>query len=327
MGALADSFGRRFHYLRLSVTDACNFKCVYCLPHGYQRPEGAAPPLSLLEIRNLVSGFAAMGFWKIRLTGGEPTLRRDIVEIAREVSAIPGIRKVALSTNGYRLKQLAGPLCAAGVTALNVSVDSLDAGRFREITGQNRLSDVLEGIEAAYSAGFPHVKVNVVLMRDWNDSDLDAYLEWARDRAVSIRFIELMRTGTNHELFSRRHLSAGVIKLKLLQSGWRIRPRVEGDGPAVEFEHSSSRGRVGLIAPYAKDFCQTCNRLRVSSQGGLRLCLFGEKDHSVRHLLEDERQRGELIAEIHRLIGQKAATHYLHEEKYGNTYDFAAIGG
>lgn len=327
MHELADSHGRRFQYLRLSVTPACNFRCVYCLPNGYQRPAGAQAPLSVSEIRNLVSGFAAMGFWKVRLTGGEPTLRRDIVEIAHEVSSIPGIRNVALSTNGYRLAQLAAPLRAAGVNALNVSVDSLDAERFQKITGQDRLHDVLKGIDTAFSSGFSAVKVNAVLMKDLNDRDLDAYLDWVRRAPISVRFIELMRTGDNRNLFERHHLSAGTIQLKLLASGWTMRRRSEGDGPAVEFEHPDYVGRIGLIAPYSPDFCQSCNRLRVSSQGGLRLCLFGEKDHSLRHLLRFENQREGLIAAVRGLIGEKAATHYLHDGKYGNTQDFAAIGG
>ncbi len=327
MRALADSHGRRFHYLRLSVTDACNFKCVYCLPYGYRKPAGAKAPLSVLEIRNLVSGFAAMGFWKVRLTGGEPTLRRDIVEIAHEVSSVAGIQKVALSTNGYRLAQLAGPLRAAGVNALNISVDSLDKERFWKITGQDRLHDVLKGIDAAFSLGFSAIKVNVVLMKDHNDLDLDSYLKWVRRAPVSVRFIELMRTGDNRELFKTRHLSAGTIQLKLLALGWSMRRRAEGDGPAVEFEHPGYAGRIGLIAPYSTDFCRSCNRLRVSSQGGLRLCLFGEQDHSLRHLLRFEHQKNELIAAVHGRIGEKAATHYLHDGKYGNTQDFAAIGG
>lgn len=327
MDEVSDSFGRRFHYLRLSVTDACNFRCVYCLPNGYKKVASADGPLSLIEIRNLVSGFAAMGFWKVRLTGGEPTLRRDIVEIAHEVSSTPGVLKVALSTNGYRLAQLARSLRTAGVDALNVSVDSLDPARFRKITGQDRLQDVLEGIDAAFGAGFKSVKVNVVLLKDMNDFDLEAYLEWIKSKTLSVRFIELMRTGTNQELFNRHHLSAGTIQLKLLASGWKMRRRAVGDGPAVEFEHPSYRGRIGLIAPYSTDFCQSCNRLRISSQGGLRLCLFGEKDHSLRHLLHSGIQRDELVAEVHRLIEQKAATHYLHEGNYGKTYDFAAIGG
>lgn len=327
MQGLADSHGRRFRYLRLSVTDACNFRCVYCLPNGYRKPAGAQAPLGVSEIRNLVSGFAAMGFWKVRLTGGEPTLRRDIVEIAHEISSIPGIRKVALTTNGYRLAQLAGPLRAAGVNALNVSIDSLNAERFRKITGQNRLHDVLKGIDAAFSSGFSAIKVNAVLMKGHNDLDLDSYLEWIRRAPISVRFIELMRTGDNRKLFEGRHLSAGTIQLKLLAWGWSMRHRSEGDGPAVEFEHPEYVGRIGLIAPYSRDFCRSCNRLRVSSQGDLRLCLFGEEGHPLRHLLRFEHQRDELIAAVRELIGEKAAAHYLHDGKYGNTQDFAAIGG
>lgn len=327
MHRLIDSFGRDFHYLRLSVTDVCNFRCVYCLPNGYQKPERAEEPLTVDEIRNLVAGFAELGLWKVRLTGGEPTVRRDFLELAAAVAATPGIRKVALTTNGYRLKQLASELRHAGITSLNVSVDSLDPGRFREITGTDRLDEVLDGIGAALKAGFETVKVNAVLLRDLNDADLEAFLKWTVDVPVSIRFIELMRTGENEELFRRRHLSGGEVKLRLLRQGWSLRERAPGDGPAVEFEHPEHRGRIGIIAPYSQDFCRSCNRLRVSSTGGLRLCLFGEKDHALRPLLQHESQREELIASVRGLMDRKAVSHYLHEGIYGNTGNLAAIGG
>jgi cyclic pyranopterin phosphate synthase len=324
---LRDSFERACHYLRLSVTDVCNFQCAYCLPDGYRRPVGAEPPLTVEEIRNLVSGFASMGLWKVRLTGGEPTVRRDIVDIVRAVASVGGIRKVALTTNACRLTKLAAPLREAGLTSLNVSVDSLDRRRFHEITGQDRLDEVLAGIDAAFDAGFDWIKVNAVLLRDWNDVDLNAFLGWIRERSITVRFIELMRTGDNSTLFARHHVSAASIQARLVRDGWMARAREEGDGPAMELVHPEYRGRIGLIAPYSKDFCTTCNRLRVSSQGGLRLCLFGEADHSLRAHLQTPDQLEELRDEVQRLIGQKAVTHDLHRGNHGTTSHFAAIGG
>ncbi|MEK6578603.1 MAG: radical SAM protein [Bdellovibrionota bacterium] len=225
MKQLEDSHGRRFQYLRLSVTDACNFRCVYCLPNGFSKTTDEAP-LSVSEIRNLVRAFVNMGFWKFRITGGEPTLRRDIVEIARTISEIPGVRKLAMTTNGYRLKELAHPLKAAGITALNISVDSLDAENFNRITGTKRFDEVMAGVRTAFDAGFKSLKINTVLLRGWNDFDLDRFLDWIKNVPISIRFIELMRTGDNKDLYEKRHLSGGEIQLKLFQQGFKMLQRI-----------------------------------------------------------------------------------------------------
>ncbi|MCM2279948.1 MAG: GTP 3',8-cyclase MoaA [Oligoflexia bacterium] len=324
---LVDSHGRRFEYLRLSVTEACNFRCTYCLPNGYLKPAGLPQALTAGEIRNLVAGFARMGFWKVRLTGGEPTTRNDIVELVETVARTPGIRKVGLTTNGYRLRKIARELRMAGLSALNISIDSLDAGRFEAITGQPRLSEVLEGLEAALSAGIPSIKVNAVLLRDQNERDLEGFLEFVRERPVSVRFIELMRTGQNEQYFRRHHLSAGAIQFLLARSGWQPLEKDPGAGPALEYARPGYRGRIGVIAPYSKDFCESCNRLRVSSQGGIRLCLFGERDFSLRPLLQDASQLEELVQTVHHLIVRKAESHLLQEGNYGNTWNLSAIGG
>lgn len=323
--ALTDGFHRQFAYLRLSVTDACNFRCSYCLPNGYQKTERDAP-LRIDEIRRLTQAFAGLGFWKVRLTGGEPTLRQDIVEIARAVKAVPGIERVALSTNAYRLRQLAPALKEAGVSHVNVSIDSLDPARFHEITGHDRLQEVLAGVETARAVGMA-VKTNAVLLRDTLEHDLEPFLAWARERDLSVRFIELMRTGDNGEYFAAQHTPASALQARLLRLGWHRRDREEGSGPAVVFEHAQSRGTVGIIAPYSADFCTTCNRLRVSCRGDLRLCLFGEGGYPLRALLQDDSQREELQATVQRLLGEKQAAHSLQEGKYGSTRHFAGIGG
>jgi len=325
---LYDSFGRRFSYLRLSITDACNFRCVYCLPNGYQRKRGLEENyLSLSEIKNLAHAFTEMGMWKIRLTGGEPTLRKDLFEIAQALSVIPGIRKIALSTNAYRLKQIAPELLRSGISALNVSVDSLDRDKFKEITGQDRLHEVLEGIDAAFAAGFSKVKVNAVLLGEWTNEDLTPFMEWIRTREIGVRFIELMPTGQNTSLFKKGHTRGDQIRQRLLEQGWLQKSRSEGDGPAVEFEHPDYQGSVGIIAPYSKDFCSTCNRLRITSYGGLRLCLFGEGNQSLRHLLQEESQREELKRLISSLLQKKEISHYLPEGRYGNNETFSSMGG
>lgn len=322
---LTDSHGRRFEYLRLSVDDACNFRCLYCLPNGFTKTD-PEPPLSVDEIRRLVAAFAAMGFWKVRLTGGEPTVRQDIAELAEAVAKTGGIKKVALSTNGYRLKELAVPLSRAGVSAVNVSVDSLIPERFAEITGHNRLHDVLKAIDQCIDLGVD-AKVNVVLLKGKNDDELAAFMEYAKPRNVSVRFIELMPTADNADFFTERHLKASSIVPRLLDAGWTERERVAGSGPARVFAHPHSKGTLGLIAPYEKNFCDNCNRLRVTSRGRLRLCLFAEGEFSLRPWLARDDQSVDLQQVVYDLIVKKEVSHYLQDGKLGDTKHFASMGG
>jgi GTP 3',8-cyclase len=326
MNMLTDPHGRSFSYLRLSITDICNYRCQYCLPNGYEK-NGDKHFLTALEIENLVAGLAGLGLWKVRLTGGEPTVRKDFAEIAARVSSVPGVRRVATTTNGYRLAKNARLWRDAGISAINVSVDSLNRQRFADITGHDHLHQVLDGIKAAQDAGFDKVKINTVLLRDVNDHELNDFLEWIRSEDLSIRFIELMETGSNKEYFARHHIRGEDIRNRLNALGWSELEREAGAGPAQEFAHSDYRGQIGIIAPYSKDFCNTCNRLRVTATGQLRLCLFGNGGHSLRHLLQDRNQREELQATIADLLVQKAPTHLLHFHQSGATPHLAALGG
>ncbi len=323
---IADNFGRRFPYLRLSVTDVCNFRCSYCLPDGYKK-SGCESFLNREEIRRLVSAFAALGVWKIRLTGGEPTVRSDFLEIAQDISDINGIEKLAFTTNGYKLLERAQSYYDAGLRAINISIDSLNARQFEVITGHNRLEEILEGMEECFRVGFKSVKVNTVLLRGLNDAELDDFIQFVSDKPISLRFIELMRTGENAEYFGTHHLPGTHVTERLLAGGWRIRERADGAGPALEFEHPSSKGSIGLIAPYSKDFCKSCNRLRVSAKGALHLCLFGEGGYSLRHLLQDDAQSEELQDKILALMNYKKSTHFLHDGLTGATPHLASIGG
>ncbi|MCY9821760.1 MULTISPECIES: GTP 3',8-cyclase MoaA [Aeromonas] len=328
---LEDGFSRRFYYLRLSITDVCNFRCTYCLPDGYRPPdgnkEGRKSFLSLEEIRRIVSGFASMGTRKVRLTGGEPSLRRDFTAIIEAVANTPGIEKVAMTTNGYRLKERAQEWFDAGLNALNVSVDSLDPRQFHQITGENKLAEVVEGIEAALAAGFKSVKINAVLLKGLNDQQLDQFLAWIRHKPIELRFIELMQTGEMDNLFRDHHTSGELIKEQLLGNGWIQQLRAVDDGPAQVFMHPESQGGVGLIMPYSKDFCAGCNRLRVSSVGKLHLCLFGDNGVELRDLLSDDSQQEALQLRIRQALTGKAATHRLHEGNAGMTPHLASIGG
>lgn len=326
MKTLNDPHGRSFSYLRLSITDVCNYQCKYCLPNGYQK-SGGSHFLNADEIENLVAALAGLGLWKVRLTGGEPTVRKDFAEIAARVASVPGVRRVATTTNGYRLKDNAQLWRDAGISAINVSVDSLDRANFAEITGQDHLIKVLDGIKAAQDAGFETVKVNTVLLKGVNDHELESFLEWIQTENLSIRFIELMETGTNKEFFAHHHISGQEIRDRLTALGWSTLPREEGAGPAIEFEHADYRGRIGIIAPYSKDFCNTCNRLRVTATGNLHLCLFGNGGHSLRELLQSRDQRAQLQETISGLLVQKAPTHLLHFHQTGSTPHLASLGG
>jgi len=325
MKVLKDSFGRKFPYLRLSVTEVCNFRCTYCLPNGYQKTERDF--LTLPEITRLATAFAELGTHKIRLTGGEPTVRKDLTQIARVVSNIPGIRTVALTTNGYNLKENARAFRDAGINALNVSVDSLDSERFHAITGQDKLAHVLEGIEAAKAAGFTNIKINSVLLKEVTDHTLPEFLSWIKREALSVRFIELMQTGENLAFFKQHHISANVIIQQLLEHGFVPELRKPDSGPAQEFTHPDYAGKIGIIAPYSKDFCKSCNRLRVTSRGKLMLCLFGEGGYDLRPYLQADDQREELIDAIASALHFKHETHYLQQGITGSTPHLATLGG
>lgn len=326
MHALTDGFGREFLYLRLSLTEVCNFRCQYCLPDGYHC-EHETPDLNLDEIRRIVSAFAALGLWKVRLTGGEPSVRRDLGEIMRTVAAIPGVRRLAMTTNGYRLRKDAAEWHAAGLNALNVSIDSLDPRLFASLTGHDRLQDLLAGVDHALTLGFDSIKVNAVLLRGYNSDDLERFLAWIRPRNLSLRFIELMQTGNNLEYFHKHHASADLLRAQLLTRGWTRRPREDGAGPAEVYTHPDYLGSIGLIAPYSPDFCAGCNRLRITAKGALNLCLFSEHGIDLRPLLQHDSQQPELQAAIRAQLAHKKASHYLPQGLTGGTRHFAAIGG
>ena len=325
---LTDAFARKFYYLRLSITDVCNFRCTYCLPDGY-KPAGTTNKsfLTLDEIRRVTRAFASLGTEKVRLTGGEPSLRRDFCDIIAAVRENVAIRQIAVTTNGYRLARDVRQWRDAGLTALNVSVDSLDARQFHAITGQDKFRQVMEGIDAAFDAGFERVKVNTVLMRDVNHHQLDTFLAWIKPRRIQLRFIELMETGEGGPLFRKHHISGMTIRDELLKRGWIHQLRNRTDGPAQVFCHPDYAGEIGLIMPYEKDFCLSCNRLRVSSVGKLHLCLFGDGGVALRDLLAEDRQQAALEARISEALGQKKQTHFLHDGNTGITQNLSYIGG
>lgn len=327
MAVLTDRFGRQFPYLRLSLLEACNFHCSYCLPNGYRAREGQSRWLSRGEISRLLHAFSAVGLRKLRLTGGEPSLRSDLTDIIADAAGMPGLETIAMTSNGILLPRRIAEWQAAGLNAINISVDSLDRGRFHAITGHDRFDTVMEGVEMALRLPFKAVKLNAVLLRGLNDDELPAWLAFLRTRRISIRFIELMQTGDNREYFQRHHLPAETLRQQLTAMGWQLQQRAPEAGPALEYAHPDYAGRIGIIAPYSKDFCVGCNRLRVTATGDLRLCLFGEFGINLRPLLQDDAQQQELIEKLRTQLGLKAAGHDLANGSTGLTPHLASIGG
>jgi cyclic pyranopterin phosphate synthase len=326
MGRLEDGFGRRFRYLRLSVTEVCNFRCGYCLPDGW-KAEGPLSFLSADEIGRLVRGFARLGVTKVRLTGGEPSVRKDLTEIIARVSSTPGVDTVALTTNGWNLARRAAEWRAAGLTHVNLSVDALDRETFWKVTGKDRYDDVMAGLDTALASGFRSVKLNAVLLKDTVADGFDAFADLVRRTPVSARFIELMRTADNAGYFADQHVGGAVLRAWLEARGWRPTERAADAGPAVEFARPDFVGRFGLIAPYGPGFCDSCNRLRVTARGRLRLCLFGEGGADLRDLLAEDGREAELQDRVTTALSGKAAGHRLHEGRFGDTRRLADVGG
>lgn len=323
---LVDAHGRHFSYLRLSITEACNFRCSYCLPHGYRSSHKCSSFLRTDEIQRLCRAFATLGFHKVRLTGGEPTVRADLVEIIANVAAISGIRKVLLSTNGFRLSKRIDDFFRAGLKGINVSVDSLDPDTFRKITGRASLNDVLGGIDRALELGMEAVKINAVALRGINDHHLSRFLDYIRERPISVRFIELM-PGDDRQYYQEHHLPLRIFREQLMRDGWTSGISSADSGPAQVMQHGDYVGTLGFIVPYEKNFCDQCNRLRVNAQGALRLCLFGKSEMTLRHLLQDDADQEALCGEITDLLRLKPSGHNLQALDTGINGSFSRIGG
>ena len=268
-----------------------------------------------------------LGVYLYMLTGGEPLVKRNIITLCARAAKVEGIREVAITTNGILLPRLAKGLRAVGVSRVNLSLDTLKPDKYARITRIGTLSSALAGLDAALNAGFDKVKVNTVLMRDVNHHQLDTFLAWIQPRRIQLRFNELMETGEGSDLFRRHHLSGMVLRDELLRRGWIHQIRQRSDGPAQVFCHPDYAGEIGLIMPYEKDFCATCNRLRVSSIGKLHLCLFGEGGVNLRDLLEDDTQQQALEARISAALREKKQTHFLHQNNTGITQNLSYIGG
>ena len=274
-----DQFGRKIHYLRISLTDHCNLRCIYCMPED----QTFRPNPELMqddEIALLTRLFASLGFDKIRLTGGEPTVRNHIVEIVRTIASTPGIEAVSMTTNGILLKKLAQPLAEAGLRRVNVSIDTLDADKFQRLTRWGKLQDVWDGILAAEQAGMRPVKLNAVVVKGYNENDVIDLAKLTIDRPWQVRFIEMMPFAGVTDVQTGQIITAAQIQERIEAAIGKLEPSNDGqlDGEARLFHIPGARGNVGFISSVTAPFCDSCNRARLTADGRLRLCLLRENE-------------------------------------------------
>jgi cyclic pyranopterin phosphate synthase len=327
--ALVDAFSRPITYLRVSVTDRCNLRCLYCMPEAGLPWIPKGDVLSYEEIVAIVRAGASAGVRSVRLTGGEPLIRRDLPSLVAQLRAVDGIDDVSLSTNALLLAPLAPALAAAGLTRVNVSLDTLREDRFLAIARRPGLDRVLAGIDAALAAGLRPLKINCVVMRGSNDDEIEAFAELTRAREVYVRFIELMPVAENVGLQRDAYVSATEILARVENtSGLQPVAGPKGNGPARYFAFSGSAGAIGVISPLSHDYCETCNRVRLSADGKLRLCLFGDHEIDLRTPLRSGATCDEMAALLRGAMSIKPERHHL---RLGETASamraFSEIGG
>jgi cyclic pyranopterin phosphate synthase len=313
---LKDSYGRSIRDLRVSVTDRCNFRCFYCLPHG--SPEETAPKSDLLtyeEIERAVGLFVSLGVEKVRLTGGEPMLRRDIETLVAKLSRLGGVKDLALTTNGFNLAERAAGLKAAGLTRVTVSLDSLRRAAFTEITGVDMLTRVLEGIRAAGRVGLAPVKVNAVVVRGHNDAEVADFAAFAREHGAHVRFIEYMPLDSGHGWSRERVVSGAEIRQAINERFPMVAVRGErGSETATRYRFADGApGEIGIIAPVTEPFCGACSRVRLTADGQIRTCLFSKVEHSLRDVMRSGATRAEVADYIESVVLKKEPRHYINE--------------
>ncbi len=323
---MQDTFGRTIDYLRISVTEVCNFRCIYCAPNGHTTP--STSPLSVDEIQRVVRAAVALGITKIRLTGGEPLLRRDIVEIVRTISSVAGIQDLALTTNGFLLGRLARDLANVGLARVNISLDTLRRDRFSEIVGVDAFDAVWAGIHAADDAGLVPLKINVVAMRGINDDEFSNFAQLTIDHPWHVRFIELMPVGASavaREFFDRHFISASELIARMPELARSDSP--QGSGPARTYRLPGAQATIGFITPASEHFCNACNRLRVTAQGALCACLFGDRGEDMRGALCEGVSENKLQELLARAIDSKPEQHPFGDDFKIDRGAMSEIGG
>ena len=326
---LADEFNRPITYLRVSVTDKCNLRCVYCMPSEGLPWLPKSDVLTYEEIAEIVRAAALTGVRSIRLTGGEPLVRRDLARLVRMIASVDGITDVALSTNGMLLQEQLDDLICAGLTRANISLDTLREDRFLAIARRPGLDRVLGSIDAGIAAGLAPMKINCVVMRGQNDDEIEDFARLCADRPVFVRFIEVMPVHENLGLQSESYISAAEILERIARIGEiKSVPGPGGNGPARYFSIDGFQGAFGVISPLSHDYCERCNRVRLTADGRLRLCLFGDQHVDLRTPLRSGATREDLVALLRGSMAIKPERHHLRlGEPSSRMRAFSEIGG
>ena len=311
---LIDPFGRSIEYVRLSVTDRCDLRCFYCLPKGFKDFEEPSEWLSFTEIERVIKVFGELGVNRIRITGGEPLVRKNIPELAQRLSALPGIQDLSLSTNAVKLKRHALALKNANISRLNVSLDSLKTERFRTITNGGKLEKVIDGLMAAKAAGFSPIKINTVLMKGVNDDEAEDLVEFCIEHEFTLRFIETMPIGNTGRDATDHYVNLQEIKSRLAEKYPLIPSMMPGGGPARYVKVAGTDLKIGFITPLSQHFCETCNRVRLSADGTLYLCLGQSDKVELRPLLREGVNDEQLKQVIVDSIALKPERHEFNEK-------------
>lgn len=310
--ALVDKFGRHVDYVRLSVTDRCDFRCVYCMAEEMTfLPKKDI--LSLEEITRIANCFVDLGVKRIRLTGGEPLVRKGIVELTQSIAALDSLNELTMTSNGSRLQKFAAPLQQAGIKRLNISLDSLDASRFKSLTRTGELSDVLNGIQASIAAGFERIKLNAVIMRGRNDDEILSLLDYCRTYGLDISYIEEMPLGAIDEHDRAISFCSSETIRQIISDKYSLQQSTNSTpGPSDYYAMADSRSRVGFISPHSHNFCHLCNRVRVTVEGRLLLCLGNEHSVNLMPLLRDGASNEEIKATIIKAMDLKPEKHHFN---------------
>lgn len=325
---LVDTFGRKINYLRLSVTDRCNFRCVYCMAEDMKfLPKSRL--LSFEEIVQICSAMSDLGVRKIRLTGGEPLVRNDIVDLTTKIAGLKGVRELVITTNGSRLRQLAKPLYGSGVKRLNISLDTLDPANFQVITRTGRLSDVLNGIQAAQDAGFQNIKLNAVILKGQNEDQIPELLNYALSEGLDISFIEEMPLGVidSHKR-ENSFFSSEEVKQAIQETHQLIPSTTTTGGPSKYFTIPGFQSRIGFISPLSNNFCAACNRIRMTAEGQLLLCLGNEAPVDLKAIVRAFPNQAEMLKQkLLEAIKQKPKSHHFGSNQHEHIIRFMNMTG
>jgi cyclic pyranopterin phosphate synthase len=323
---LIDPFGRAVEYVRLSVTDRCDLRCFYCLPGDYRDFSEPEEWLTFEEIERVIRAFTVLGVRRVRITGGEPLVRKNLPALARRLSAIPDLTDLSLSTNAVALSRYAGALHQAGIKRINVSLDSLRADRFKEITRGN-LDKVMNSLMTAKHVGFQPIKINMVVMKDVNDDEIEDMVEFCIEHDFTLRLIETMPIGNTGRSATSHYLDLQSIKARLAENFRLIPGVVPGGGPARYVQIAGTRLKIGFITPISQHFCETCNRVRLAVDGTLYLCLGQEHKFEFRPLLRAGIDDAELLAAVRDAITLKPERHEFREKPQQVVRFMAKTGG